>query len=242
MMERERLSSDGALWFFVMIVAMSEIKKDRKFERVVESIQEVFGNRGGMGLTRSERTPDATPRRKEKATAGEEMTLDKGESPVKNPEGYHESVQTIRKSQYVVGAPIAFEPGSAELSPRAKRDLAYLAEQIRGLTTRIEVRGHTSTVPLAEGSAYRDHMDLSQVRARVVYDWLVKATADGGRLDPRRPRVSGSGADEPLADRAYVESDQRKNDRVEVIDTGVLVPEFQGRQTADSYSASNVKY
>jgi chemotaxis protein MotB len=37
------------LCFFIMLVAMSEIKAEEKFEQVMQSLREAFGYQGGMG-------------------------------------------------------------------------------------------------------------------------------------------------------------------------------------------------
>ena len=45
------------LCFFVILVAMSEIKEDRKYDDVVRSIQEAFGYAGGVGRIRTDMAP-----------------------------------------------------------------------------------------------------------------------------------------------------------------------------------------
>jgi len=49
------------LCFFVIIVALSEIKEDERYRAVVESLQEAFGYRGGVGTAPTETPPTCRP-------------------------------------------------------------------------------------------------------------------------------------------------------------------------------------
>ena len=217
------------LCFFVMIVAMSEIKQDQRFRKVVASMHKTFGYRGGLGSVPTDVQPMVTPDKREYANMNDNMQLHVGESQEESVAGKRSAVKIIREGRlYTVGTPVRFGHGRADLSPQARAQLRLTASLIRGFTMKVEVRGHTSTVPLPADGPYADHLELSQARARAVRDFLISSAEDRGRIDPRRIRVIGCGPYEPRRLRAYETFDQAINDRVEIIQTETLVKEFEG--------------
>ncbi|NQU77056.1 MAG: OmpA family protein [Planctomycetes bacterium] len=218
------------LCFFIMLVAMSEIRQDdSRYQQVVQSIQEVFGYRGGVGRAPTNLPPDISAAIKKLATAGENVRMNAGESKVKGQPHKRPTVRTIRQGQeYAVGGLIEFQEGRADLSVEAKAQLMEIADKIRGYTLKIDVRGHSSKAILPADSPFDDHMELSIARARAVRDWLVDPTEDHGRIDTKRVSISGLGYNEPVMSPAYEKIDQMCNDRVEIIMTEALVQEFQG--------------
>ncbi|NLF30703.1 MAG: OmpA family protein, partial [Planctomycetes bacterium] len=140
----------------------------------------------------------------------------------------------IREGQrFTVGGVIGFEEGSAELRPECCDELMAIATRVRGLEHKIEIRGHTSAVPLPVDSPYADHMDLSYARARAVSAWLTGTTDDRGRIDARRIRVEAAGPYEPLVHRAYDQPAWSRNDRVDIMMIEALTTEFEGEPGAD---------
>ncbi len=216
------------LCFFVIIVALSEIKEDEKYRAVVESLREAFGYRGGVGTVPSEIPPDVSPRKRELAQLAENIRMHLGESTDESQEGRHTAVKRIREGMlFTIGGVSMFEKGRADLLPAAHDPLLSIAKTIRGLRLKVELRGHTCKAPSVD-PRYRDNVDLSYARARAVYDFLVGTGADRGRIDKQRLSVSGRGSSEPLVTRAYKEVQMRQNDRVEIIVTEALVEEYQG--------------
>lgn len=214
------------LCFFVLICAMSEMKADKRYSEVVKSIQRAFGLPGGFGLTASSLPPNLSPEQVLLAVAGKDDRQTKGRSNERAQAGMDPAVKTIYEGRiYKVGGSIAFPEGEATLPAEAQADLRRVVDQIRGLTLKVEVRGHASKVPLPEGSPYRDHIDLSAARARAVRDWLVDPTQGG--LDPRRLRVVACGAEEPVREPAYDRTEWTRNDRVEIMLTEALVSDFE---------------
>jgi len=227
------------LCFFVMIVAMSEIREDdERYQDVVESIRETFGHKGGIGSLPTRIPPDVSQLKRKRATAGENVKLHAGESVEQIMRGRTEQTETVREGRrFVVGGITAFEPGRAELLPAARQQLAMVAEKVRGLRHVIDVRGHVSKPPLPDDSPYADHLELSWARARAVRDWLAGTAADHGRIDPARLMVSGCGANQPVAAPAYAMDDQALNDRVEIVVTEALVHEYVGSPAAETAMA-----
>ena len=222
------------LCFFVMIVAMSELKQDERFRKVVESLQREFGYSRSVGMSPADMPPEMSPTRRRMATADENKDLQRGFVQEDSQLGDRELVVRIREGQrYAVGGVIGFVEGSAELLPEAYDELMGIAARIRGLAHKVEIYGHTSTVPLGPGSAYADHMDLSIARAMAVRRWLIGTTDDRGRIDPRRIRVVAAGPYEPLVRRAYERPAWSRNDRVDIVMIEALAPEFEGEPGTD---------
>lgn len=71
------------------------------------------------------------------------------------------------------GGIIYFAPGAAGLSEENKTQLDLAVAELSGKPQRIEIRGHATRRPLAEGSPYRDHWDLAFARCRETMDYLV---------------------------------------------------------------------
>ncbi len=222
------------LCFFVMIVAMSELKQDERFRKVVESLQREFGYSRSVGMSPADMPPEMSPTRRRMATADENKDLKRGFVQEESQVGDRDLVVRIREGQrFTVGGVIGFAEGSAELPAEAHEALMAMAARIRGLEHKIEIYGHTSAVPLGPEAPYADHMDLSIARALAVRRWLIGTTADRGRIDPRRIRVVGAGRYEPLVHRAYERPAWSRNDRVDIVMIEALAPQFEGEAGAD---------
>lgn len=137
----------------------------------------------------------------------------RGQAVEPGPKGKFEETQTVRPSDYVgAGGVVSFEQGSSELSPEARAAAEDIARNLRGFTSVIELRGHTSAAEaheLANGGA-----SLAYARALTVAEIIA---AEG--VEWRRLRLITCGAAEPLTAPAYDDSSHRSNQRVEVIVT-----------------------
>ena len=85
------------LCFFVIIVSMSEIKKDQQFQKVTESIKKAFGWRGGIGQINSTVVPKNSTTRMMIFQVLKKMQLNEGKSADDGIEGENPSVKTIRE-------------------------------------------------------------------------------------------------------------------------------------------------
>lgn len=167
------------LCFFILLASLSEMRSDDKSKMVIASVLEQFGdaqqisnfyesialNRHNMKVG-STVTPikQANPTVKQWAASGSEGAP-----------GKRRRVQTIRDGQRVtVGGPVLFQPGSSELSKKAKEALLYIASDLRGKRHMIEVRGYESLVASPINSRHVDPVDLAYERARKVVDFLVQ--------------------------------------------------------------------
>lgn len=202
------------LTFFIMLVSLSEIKEEEKFQALVESMRQQFGHDRSM----ESMTPgDSKPREASfevLATMGRAKRLDthKGGAEAKAPVGEQPSVRIIRPGRLTaVGTVIFFPEGEAELTDDGKRALDGIAEELKGKPQKIEIRGHTSARTAAKAVSIREPMNLAYSRAVMVYDYLVN---DLG-IDARRCRIAAAADSEPMSVAADP-AKQQQNPRVEV--------------------------
>ena len=213
------------LCFFVILVAMSEIKQDKKFFEVMQSLRVAFG--GYEGLIGS--IPDDNVR---KNTLIERLLKLNLPSPVKKQgdtedpgiEGKKWRVTDVRDgTKITVGGTITFERFSAILMPEARALIARTADAIRGQNLKIAVTGHTTREPIPPQSPFRDKVELSYERARAVRDEL---GANGVRVE--RILCVAAGDTEPLTAQAYTEERRRENRRVEIVVTEDTIEDYRG--------------
>ncbi len=213
------------LCFFVILVSMSEIKKDKKFYEVMESLRVAFGGHQALvGAVQSDNT-----RKNSLIEMLMELQLP---SPVKKQgdtddpgiEGRKWRVTDVRHgTKIVVGGQISFGRFSATLMPEARRLIAKTADVVRGQNFKIAVTGHATREPLPPDSPHLDKMELSYARAKAVRDEL---EANGVRAT--RILCIAAGDSEPLLAQAYTEERRAENRRVEIVVTEDTVEDYEG--------------
>jgi chemotaxis protein MotB len=107
---------------------------------------------------------------------------------------------------------VLFASGSAELNDAGRSVLAKVAKRLKEVPHRIEVRGHTDSVPIrgALAARYPSNWELAGARASGVVRFLIER-----KIDPQR-LVSVSRAEyEPIASNETPEGRQ-KNRRIEI--------------------------
>lgn len=79
---------------------------------------------------------------------------------------------------------ILFPSGSAELSAAGQAVIAKVAEQIVKVPDRVQVQGHTDSIPIAGALATRfpSNWELGGARAAAVVRWLAESGVEGDRL------------------------------------------------------------
>ena len=215
------------LTFFILLAALSEIKKEDEYSAIVKEVKRAFGMRGGGGHLPTKEDPTQSLIQKLQSIQTQNETKPtRSNTDDPGVEGREQTVTTIRKGMlFVVGGPIVFEPGSAELSERGRRSLDTVVSMVRGFNNKLEVRGHAAPGELSEASGpYRDLWDLSYARSKAVMDYL---THPQQGIDPRRIRVIGCADQEPQKMRVYTTSAQQPNRRVEVVVSEELVEDLQ---------------
>jgi len=239
------------LCFFVIIVAMSEVKKDKKYYEVLKSLKAAFGGKPSLlGATPELETPLNTIIEDLSAISLSTWTKKKGDTDVEGVQDVKWRVTDVRKGVKVeIGGHVSFERFSATLLPDAKILVAKAAETMRGQNLKITVRGHATREPLPSDSPYADPWDLSYARAKAVTLEL----AHNGIL-PQRILCVATGDTEPLVAQAYNEERRAMNRRVEIvvtedsvddyvgepIETGNLVPEDERKADPDVASGPDV--
>jgi len=225
------------LTFFIMLVSLSEIKEEEKYQALTDSIQQQFGFKrtiealapGESRPRQTEFTPIATTgRAKKKDTA-------KGCVPQKAPTGEDPQVRIVRPGQMTaIGSVIFFAVGSAEISPAADSSIEKLASQLRGKPQKIEVRGHVSSAFAARTAGTDEAVLLGIKRAAAVRKLLIEREG----LEPARIRISSASDSEPMT-RAGKQGTANRNPRVEVFLLDETVEDLQG--TAKERAARTIQ-
>ena len=110
-----------------------------------------------------------------------------------------------------VGSGGAFKSGSADLTSKAKKIMAKIAEVNKKGRSEILVSGHTDDKPLTFGSIYRDNWDLAAARSSSV----VQELSSTGKLQPDRMKAISYGETKPLASNKD-SAGREKNRRIEI--------------------------
>lgn len=213
------------LCFFVILVSMSELKKDQRFMDVMESIRQAFGGyQAGIGVVPENAQPTNTLIKKLLQLEIPEDTDKKGDADEEGIHGRKIRVTSVRDGiEVVVGGRITFERFSATLLPEARELIGKTAAKLAGYNTKILVRGHATKEPLPADSMYEDARDLSYARAKAVADELA---AHGVRRI--RLTLVAVGDTEPLVRQAYTEKRRSMNRRVEIMVTEDLIEDYAG--------------
>ncbi len=213
------------LTFFIMLVSMSEIKEEKRYQAMVESMRRRFGHEASMTNMVPGRIKPRNSALAKLASMGRARRADtmRGGDKVKAPVGEHPKVTMIRPGpQITQGGVIYFEYGSAKLTPEHERILQATAQQLGGKPQKIEIRGHTSTRPLPPDSPYKTHRELAYARCGQVEEFLVKL-----KIDPRRIRLASAAYYEPV----HIGNDPlllKQNSRVEINMLNELVQDLEG--------------
>ncbi|MDX2114710.1 MAG: OmpA family protein [Planctomycetota bacterium] len=141
-----------------------------------------------------------------------------GESRVDGPPGDKQDVQSVRPTDYHrIGGLVSFEENRSIIDAAGKRTAADVAKELKGRRSIVEVRGHTS---LAEAQDPQDRgMALSFERALAVAQLLRTSGIEWEQL-----RLIACGAGDRVAPIARNSTEQRSNQRVEIIVTDEQLP------------------
>ena len=220
------------LTFFIMLVSMSEIKKEEQYQALVESFRRQFGHDSSM---ESVIAGDAKPRNAnlaKLATMGraKRFSTHAGGDKVKAPVGDSPQVRIIRPgSKTAVGTVVYFAEDSDKLNETAMDALRAQSLEFGGKPQKIEIRGHTSLRPLPPDSPFKTHWDLAYARCKAVKEFLLSLG-----IDERRLRIAVSGKNEPF----HIGTDPlllKQNPRVEVFLLDEVIDDLVGTQQEQSH-------
>jgi chemotaxis protein MotB len=219
------------LTFFIMLVSMSEIKEEERFQAMVESFRRQFGHDASMASMSPGKLKPRNSSITKLASQGRANRLDlmNGGDKVQAPEGDYPRVAIIRPGGKTgIGTVIFFAAGDARLSDKNRADLIQGVKTITGKPQIVEIRGHTSRGPLPPSAGTTDHWQLAYDRCRNTMQYLVE---DLG-IERDRLRLSLAADNDPL----YLDADPiklQKNPRVEVFMLEEVVGEMQSNRTGD---------
>ncbi len=214
------------LTFFIMLVSMSEIKSEEKYQALVESIKKQLGHTTSMDSTvpGPSKPQNSMVQQVANLARAKRKDLMQGGQKVEAPTGESSTVQIVRPgSRTVVGTSVFFADFDIDLRAAEKQKLAELVPKIIGKPQKIEVRGHAGRRPLPSGTPYQDHYELAYQRARQVREYLVNELG----IEPNRLRMISAGADELM--HAGIDPEKLKlNSRVEVFLLDELTESLSG--------------
>lgn len=213
------------LTFFIMLVSMSEIKQNDKFQGVADSMHEQFGYDtsasqvpGEIAMRNSSMAAMALTGRAKRAKVLQ------GGIKARSSTGENQQVRIVRPGdRTTIGTVIRFNEESADLTAETEQQLIAAAETFAGKPQKIEVRGHTSRASPPAGSPFRDNWDLAYRRSLTVMSVLV----DRMKIDPKRIRIAVSGPHEPVHVGIDLEK-LKENPRVEVFLLEELAEDLDG--------------
>jgi len=223
------------LCFFVIMVSMSEIKHDERFQKVMESLRAAFGGyQGAVGSVPMENVPTNAIIARLIEMEAPRHIQHKGDSNEEGIHGRNFRVTNVRDGlQVVVGGRITFERFSATLMPEGRDLVSRTAKLLRGYNTKILIRGHATKEPLPNDSLYENVRGLSFARANEVANELE-------RNGVRRVRMLlvAAGDTEPLVRQVYSEDRRALNRRVEILVTEDLIEDYAGATLTDELKES----
>ena len=202
------------LTFFIMLVSMSEIKEEERFQAMVESFRRQFGHDSALNSQIPGKSRPRNSTFSKLATQGRANRLDlmSGGDKVQAPVGDYPRVTVVRPGGKTgIGTVIFFAPGDTALSEKNKADLLQGMATIEGKPQIVEIRGHTMRGPLPPSAGTNDHWQVAYDRCRNTMQYLVEELG----IESRRVRLSLSADNEPL----YVDADPiklQRNPRVEI--------------------------
>ncbi|MGV3486750.1 MAG: OmpA/MotB family protein [Planctomycetaceae bacterium] len=201
------------LTFFIMLVSMSEIKHEDRYQALADSMREQFG------YARSQESPspgEVKPRSSQfsvLSTMGraKKKNTARGGVPEKAPVGEEAKVRVIRPGQTTaVGSVVFFEVATADLDAEAKHELDITAAQLLGKPQKIEIRGHCTAELTARTVGTDTGISLAYQRSLNVMHYLVEKHG----IPAARFRLSTAGDSEPVA--VGDVAGARQNSRAEV--------------------------
>ncbi len=212
------------LAFFVLLLSLSEIKKEDEFRAIVKEVQKAFGIHGGGGKVPTPDDPELSFI--ERIEAMEQVSRkqpQKSDADDPGMRGKDPQVTTVRQDlTQTTGGRLTFEPGSTELTDVHRDKLIQLAEKIRGFNTKIHINGHADTGENFDQQRFADIQDLSYRRARVAGDFL---TSDQCKIKPQRIKLVANGDSEKVKWAIYRSNQLSSNRRVEILMSDLLIDE-----------------
>ncbi len=218
------------LCFFVILVSLSELKKEDEYRAVVEAVQQAFGMKGGGGQMPTKDNPEMSLiERLDEVQLQRKKETEHSNADDPGIEGREQSVTRVREGQrFAMGGRITFDPGEFKLSPMAKKGLLRVVGQIKGSNTKIELSGHAASREMAVKASATDLWALSFARAKAVKDFLISEAVG---IRPQRIRLIANADYEPVRKKVFGWAQLEPNRRVEIYVVESLVSDFDKAET-----------
>ena len=216
------------LTFFIMLVSMSEIKAEEKFQAMAESLRKRFGHESSIGSTMPGPSKPRNARFEKRVTLGRAKRANtmRGGGRLRAPSGIQRRVRTIRRGdQMTYHGTLFFERETGQLSNEHRGKLRRIVERISGKPQKIEIRGYASRgVAQAEHTSAAMQAHLAYRRCQQTMQYLVQSGIRRERIrlgvvDPGDAKSSGNKNLTP-----------RQFDRVEIVMVNELTSEFIGTE------------
>ena len=213
------------LCFFIILVSLSEIKKEDQYRAIVAEVKKAFGMKGGGGKIATRDNPELSLiKRLEELQLRQNPQKQRSNTDDPGIQGTDPEVTRVREGMLITqGGRITFEPGSADLTEEMKNSIRVIADLVRGYNNKIELRGHAASMEKGVESQYPDLWTLSYARAKAVMEYMTSEEL-GVRAD--RIRLIANADAEPLAQRIYTPNGQAPNRRAEILVMEALVEDF----------------
>lgn len=195
--------------FFVVLYAFSKVEQS-KFEALSTSLRFVFGGGGSLIGQYPGSGVISLPLESE---SGLDIALEDYEAHLAQTGLQEGSTAALEDRGLVITIQekLAFAPGSAEITPRAKAQLLVLAKILNSVTNYVRVEGFTDNEAVKPG-VFRTNWQLSSARAANIAEYLV----DVGGVTPQRVSAIGYAQYRPIASN-NTEAGRARNRRVEII-------------------------
>lgn len=185
------------LTFFIMLVSLSEIKEEEKFQALVESIKRQMGHHKSIQNPTPGRVRPRNSRVTKVANMGRAKRLDlmRGGDTTKAPRGDFSKVRIIDYgNRSASGFNLSFAPASDLLEADQQKLIDDKIGTFLGKPQLIEIRGHTSRKPLSDDDSYEEHWKLAFQRCMATKAYFVEQKG----IDPERVRITVAGPNEPM--------------------------------------------
>lgn len=208
------------LCFFILLAAFSELKQEREYRKVLESVREALGFKGGMGIANiDDNAANAVHSLQEERARRSEDKLQTNVNWDPSVPGRHERSQVVNEGQLLaIGGAVPFEAGSIELTRPAKEILrTAIGPKIRDQNFVVQIVGHAWGEEEKRSGFGID--EIAFHRAQAVKDYLVRECG----IDPLILRVVSAGSTEPASLGSSSVELPGTNRRVQVWQTGRTV-------------------
>ncbi|MEX2173312.1 MAG: flagellar motor protein MotB [Pirellulaceae bacterium] len=176
------------LTLFVMIVSMSEIKQNDRFQGIADSLHDQFGFRGSPAGGKPGELRPRNAALAVLAVAGRERRMAAMDAAALGPPANAAKPVATRfaSNRTTTGKAIFFDGASGELSDAARGDLQQLAISLAGKPQLVEVRGVVVENASLGVSAEQDAWERGWCQARAIARALVETHG----IEPERIRVA----------------------------------------------------